>query len=160
MHCLTSVGFYKNTIIYENRGGDHGQTSQLHEKNKDSIDTHNRKRFIIIGNDRFRLTDIHSYGIKYGVSYLVKNSNQVQVGQSAFESLSYYDLESQEEPMYDINGNPVIINGNIVRMGSLSEKDFFIEESRILYINNHEYYEKLVDFNIDNKLAELDAQLI
>ena len=62
--------------------------------------------------------------------------------------------------MYDINGNPVIINGYIVRMGSLSEKDFFIEESRILYINNHEYYEKLVDFNIDNKLAELDAQLI
>ena len=45
-------------------------------------------------------------------------------------------------------------------MGSLSEKDFIIEESRILYINKHEYYEKLVDFNIDNKLAELDAQLI
>lgn len=45
-------------------------------------------------------------------------------------------------------------------MGSLSEKDFTIEESRILYINKHEYHEKMVDFNIDNKLAELDAQLI
>ena len=136
------------------------QDNCMENINKDGKDIHNSKKFIIVGNDRFRLSDIHSYGIKNGVSYLVKNSNQVQVGKLSFESLSYYDPESQEEPMYDIKGNPVIINGHIVRMGSLSEKDFTIEESRILYINKHEYHEKMVDFNIDNKLAELDAQLI
>ena len=136
------------------------QVNWMENINNDCKATHSSKRFIIVGDDRFRLSDINRYGIKNGVSYLVKDSNQVQVSQSAFESLSYYDPESQEEPMYDIKGNPVIINGHIVRMGSLSEKDFIIEESRILYINKHEYHEKLVDFDIDNKLAELDAQLI
>lgn len=55
------------------------QDNCMENINKDGKDIHNSKRFIIVGNDRFRLSDIHSYGIKNGVSYLVKNSNQVQV---------------------------------------------------------------------------------
>jgi len=62
--------------------------------------------------------------------------------------------------MCDIYERPITIDGRLVRMGSLSEDDFVIERSRILYIDHREYHEKAVSFNIDEVLKELDTYLL
>ena len=118
------------------------------------------KLFVKVGDDRIRLSEIKNYGIKNGVRYLVKNAGMAQTDRDTFESISYYDPESQDSPMYDIHECPIKIDGRVVRLGSLSEGEYIIENSRILYINGYEYHEKSVDFNIDEKLAELDKLLL
>jgi hypothetical protein len=129
-------------------------------KAADGGENRKEKIFIKVGEDRLRLSDIRSYGIKDGVRYLVKNANMVQTDKMSFESLSYYDPESQDNPMCDIYERPITIDGRLVRMGSLSEDDFVIERSRILYIDHREYHEKAVSFNIDEVLKELDTYLL
>ena len=129
-------------------------------KAADGGENRKEKIFIKVGDDRLRLSDIRSYGIKDGVRYLVKNANMVQTDKMSFESISYYDPESQDDPMCDIYERPITIDGRLVRMGSLSEDDFVIERSRILYIDNREYHEKAVSFNIDEVLKELDTYLL
>ena len=119
------------------------------------------KNFIKVGEDRLRLSDIRSYGIKDGVRYLVKNANMIQTDKSSFYSISFYDPGNPDnQPMFDIYERPITINGRVVREGDLSENDFIIERSRILYIDNREYHEKAVNFNIDEVLKELDTYLI
>ena len=129
-------------------------------KAADGGENRKEKIFIKVGEDRLRLSDIRSYGIKDGVRYLVKNANMVQTDKMSFESLSYYDPESQDDPMCDIYERPITIDGRLVRMGSLSEDDFVIERSRILYIDHREYHEKAVSFNIGEVLKELDTYLL
>ena len=129
-------------------------------KAADGGENRKEKIFIKVGEDRLRLSDIRSYGIKDGVRYLVKNANMVQTDKMSFESLSYYDPESQDDPMCDIYERPITIDGRLVRMGSLSEDDFVIERSRILYIDHREYHDKAVSFNIDEVLKELDTYLL
>jgi hypothetical protein len=129
-------------------------------KAADGGENRKEKIFIKVGEDRLRLSDIRSYGIKDGVRYLVKNANMVQTDKMSFESISYYDPESQDDPMCDIYERPITIDGRLVRVGSLSEDDFVIESSRILYIDHREYHEKAVSFNIDEVLKELDTYLL
>ena len=129
-------------------------------KAADGGENRKEKIFIKVGEDRLRLSDIRSYGLKDGVRYLVKNANMTQTDKFSFDSLSYYDPESQDDPMCDIYERPITIDGRLVRMGSLSENDFVIERSRILYIDNREYHEKAVIFDIDEVLKELDTYLL
>ena len=137
-----------------------GFAEEWNKEKRSGAEMGREKIFIKVGEDRLRLSDIHSYGIKDGVRYLVKNANMTQTDRSSFESISYYDPESQDDPMCDIYDRPITIDGRLVRMGSLSENDFVIERSRILYIDHREYHEKAVNFNIDEVLKELDSYLL
>ena len=135
-------------------------SGELQQGNNPTVEAQKEKLFIKVGEDRYKLADIRSYGIKDGVRYLVKDANMAQTEKFSFESISYYDPDSQDDPMCDIYDRPIMMNGRTVRMGSLREDDFVIEESRILYIDGREYHEKAVNFDIDQKVKELDAYFL
>ena len=112
------------------------------------------KKFIQIGNDRLRLSCIEAYGIKPWNRYFVRNEAHSEVERSSYNTaFNTYreteDLYENEDPMVDVNGYPVYA--------------FDVETSRALYVyatlmnrNGLLYVEGRVDFNIDEKLAELD----
>ena len=126
------------------------------------------KKFIQIGNDRLRLSSIEAYGIRKWNRYFVRNEAHSEVERSAYNTaFTVYsetgDLYENEEPMVDINGYPVYMDRSVVREGQLPPNAFDVEVSRVLYVyatlmnrNGLLYVEGRVDFNIDEKVAELD----
>ena len=126
------------------------------------------KEFIQIGNDRLRLSCIEAYGIKTWNRYFVRNEVHSEVECSAYNTaFTIYneteDLFDNAEPMVDVNGYPVYMDRSVVREGQLPPNAFDIEVSRVLYVytalmnrSGLLYVEGRVDFDIDEKLAELD----
>ena len=127
------------------------------------------KKFIQIGNDRLRLSCIEAYGIKTWNRYFVRNEAHSEVDRSSYNTaFNTYreteDLYENEDPMVDVNGYPVYMDRSVVQEGQLPPKAFDVETSRALYVyatlmnrNGLLYVEGRVDFNIDEKLAELDS---
>jgi len=123
-------------------------------------------KFIQIGNDRLRLSCIEAYGIKPWNRYFVRNEEHSEVEYSAYNTaFTVYneteDLYENAEPMVDVNGYPVYMDRSVVQEGQLPPKAFKVEASRALYvyaasISRNVYVEGRVDFDIDEKLAELD----
>lgn len=129
-------------------------------------------KFIQIGNDRLRLSCIEAYGIKTWNRYFVRNEADSEVERSAYNTaFTIYneneDLYENAEPMVDVNGYPVYMDRSVVREGQLPPNAFDVEVSRVLYVyaalmnrNGMFYVEGRVDFDIDEKLAELDRLFI
>jgi len=123
-------------------------------------------KFIQIGNDRLRLSCIEAYGIKPWNRYFVRNEAHSEVERSSYNTaFNTYreteDLYENEDPMVDVNGYPVYMDRSVVQDGQLPPKAFDVETSRALYVyvmnrNGLLYVEGRVEFDIDEKLAELD----
>ncbi|MBR4903417.1 MAG: hypothetical protein IKZ53_02005 [Selenomonadaceae bacterium] len=65
------------------------------------------------------------------------------------------------EPIHDINtGLPIKINGEVARYGCIPPNEFIVKKDRILYVDDNEYFESVVDFDIDEKVAELDIYFL
>ena len=128
-------------------------------------------QFIKVGEDRIRLDTIERYGIKQSVRYLVKGADEigVAVDRNVFDS-AYTDYgaswQKEEdiktaEPIHDIStGLPIKINGEIVRYGCVSPNGFIVKKERILYVDDEKYFASAVDFDIDEKVAELDRYFL
>ena len=128
-------------------------------------------QFIKIGADRIKLDTIKRYGIKFGVRYLVKDADElgVEVDGTIFDSAyTQYGASWREEedirtsePIHDMNtGLPVKINGEIVGYGCIPPSGFIVKKDRILYVDDNEYCASVVDFDIDEKVAELDRYFL
>ncbi len=129
-------------------------------------------KFIRIGNDRLRLSCIESYGIKPCVRYFVHNEAHSEVEHSVYDTA--FTLYNEDEDMYndsapvvDVNGYPVYMDKGVVQEGKIPPNAFDVEAGRVLYVNiignSHGtllYVEGRVDFNIDDKIDELDRLLI
>ena len=129
------------------------------------------KKFIQIGNDRLRLSNIRAYGIKTWNRYFIRNEACSEVDRFAYNTAfnTYSENESSYDccdPMVDINGYPVYMDGDVVREGQLPPKAFDVEVSRALYVDSFSeehvflYVAGRVNFDIDDKVAELDRLLI
>lgn len=128
-------------------------------------------QFIKIGADRIKLNTIDRYGIKSGVRYLVKDADEfgVEVDESIFDS-AYTDYGASwreeediktSEPIHDMNtGLPIKINGEVVGYGCIPPSGFIVKKDRVLYVNDNEYCASVVDFDIDEKVAELDRYFL
>lgn len=126
------------------------------------------ENFIQIGNDRLRLSCIETYGIRPWNRYFVRNEAHSEVEQSVYRTA--FTMYSEDEnlylsadPMLDIHGYPVYMDRMPIQEGQLPPKAFDIEVSRVLYVRGMWggksmllYVEGRVDFDIDDKLAELD----
>ena len=128
-------------------------------------------QFIKIGADRIKLGTIERYGIKSGVRYLVKEADElgVEVDGTIFDSAyTQYGASWREEediktsePIHDMNtGLPVKINGEVVGYGCIPPGGFIVKKDRILYVDDNEYCASVVDFDIDEKVAELDRYFL
>ena len=128
-------------------------------------------QFIKIGADRIKLNTIERYGIKFGVRYLLKDADEVGVetDKKIFDSAyTDYGASWREEedirtsnPIYDINtGLPIKINGEVARYGCIPPSGFIVKKDRILYVDDNEYCASVVDFDIDEKIAELDKYFL
>ncbi len=129
-----------------------------------------KEKFIQIGNDRLRLSNIRAYGIKPWNRYFVRNEACSEVDRlmynTAFNTYSEAENSSNySDPMVDVNGYPVYMDGDVVREGQLPPKAFDIEVSRALYVDSFSeervflYVAGRVDFDIDEKVASLDRLL-
>ena len=128
-------------------------------------------QFIKVGTDRIKLDTIGRYGIKSGVRYLVKDVDElgVEVDGAIFDSAyTQYGVSWREEediktsePIRDMNtGLPVKINGEVVGYGYVSPSGFIVKKDRILYVDDNEYCASVVNFDIDEKVAELDRYFL
>ena len=129
------------------------------------------KNFIKVGKDRIRLDTIERYGIKCRVRYLVKDADEigVEVDRAVLDSAyTEYGASWREEedirtsePIHDMNtGLPIKINGEVARYGCIPPKGFIVKKDRILYIDDKEYFASVVDFDIDEKVTELDSYFL
>ena len=129
------------------------------------------EKFIRVGVDRIKLYKIERYGIKCGVRYLVKDADElgVEVDGTIFDSAyTEYGASWREEediktsaPIHDKNtGLPVKINGEVVGYGCVSPNGFIVKKDRILYVDDKEYFASVVDFDIDEKVTELDRYFL
>ena len=72
------------------------------------------------------------------------------------------NLYANNDPMVDINGYPIYMNGEVMREGQLPPNAFDIEVSRVLYVyalperRAFLYVAGRVDFDIDEIVAKLD----
>ena len=128
-------------------------------------------KFIKIGADRVRIDTIERYGIKFVARYLVKDADElsVEVDGAIFDSAytqygaSWRDDEDIKtaDPIHDMNtGLPVKINGEVVGYGCIPPSGFIVKKDRILYVDDNEYCASVVDFDIDEKVAELDRYFL
>lgn len=128
-------------------------------------------QFIKVGEDRIKLDTIERYGIKFGVRYLVKDADEigVEVDGRVFDSAyTDYGASWREEediktaaPIHDMNtGLPVKINREVVGYGCIPPSGFVVKKDRILYVDDSEYFASVVDFDIDEKVAELDRYFL
>ncbi|MBR3623192.1 MAG: hypothetical protein IKN43_07605 [Selenomonadaceae bacterium] len=126
-----------------------------------------KEKFIQIGNDRLCLSNIKAYGIKTWNRYFVRNETNSEVDRftynSAFNMYSEVEnLYANNDPMVDINGYPIYMNGEVMREGQLPPNAFDIEVSRVLYVyalperRAFLYVAGRVDFDIDEIVAKLD----
>ena len=114
---------------------------------------------------------IERYGIKCGVRYLVKDADDlgVEVDGRIFDS-AYTDYGSSwqdeddintAEPVHDKNTDlPIKVNGEVLRYGCVPPSGFIVKKDRILYVDGNEYCASVVDFDIDEKVAELDRYFL
>ena len=129
------------------------------------------EKFIRVGVDRIKLDKIERYGIKCGVRYLVKDADElgVEVDGRIFDS-AYTDYGSSwqdeddintAEPVHDKNTDlPIKVNGEVLRYGCVPPSGFIVKKDRILYVDGNEYCASVVDFDIDEKVAELDRYFL
>ena len=128
------------------------------------------EKFIRVGVDRIKLDKIERYGIKCGVRYLVKDADElgVEVDGRIFDS-AYTDYgsswqdedENTAEPVHDKNTDlPIKVNGEVLRYGCVPPSGFIVKKDRILYVDGNEYCASVVDFDIDEKVAELDRYFL
>lgn len=65
------------------------------------------------------------------------------------------------EPIHDTKTDlPIKINGEIVRYGCVPPNGFIVKKDRILYVDDKKYFASAVDFDIDEKVAELDSHFL
>ena len=128
-------------------------------------------QFVKIGTDRIKLDTIERYGIKFGVRYLVKDADElgVEVDGRIFDSAyTEYGASWREEediktsdPIHDRNtGLPIKVNGKVVGYGCIPPSGFIVKKDRILYVDGNEYFASVVDFDIDEKVVELDRYFL
>lgn len=55
---------------------------------------------------------------------------------------------------------PVKINGKVVGYGCVPPSGFIVKKDRILYVDHNEYFASVVDFDIDEKVAEPDRYFL
>ena len=140
----------------------------------------NRKEhsFIRFGEDRIKLDSIEGYGIRTITRYFVRNEAHSEVERNsyegAFELYNMYDDEPDKSanPMLDISGDPVIMDGMVFQEGHLPPKAFDVQKARALYIRGKQmrgewpeystllYKEGECGFDIHAKVAELDRLLL
>ena len=64
-------------------------------------------------------------------------------------------------PIHDKNTClPVKINGEVVGYGCIPPSGFIVKKDRILYVDGNEYFASVVDFDIAEKVAELDRYFL
>lgn len=127
-----------------------------------------KPKFIQVGNDRLNIGEIIAYGVESGTRYLIKSADMAEIDESTFIFCygGYNPDASQineEDPILDIYGKPVQIQGRTVNPNGISANDFEIKSCRILHIklrgySRLDYYEgrSNFDFDFDEVLKELD----
>ncbi|MBR3723198.1 MAG: hypothetical protein IKN12_10645 [Selenomonadaceae bacterium] len=98
-----------------------------------------KPKFIQVGNDRLNIDEIIAYGVESGTRYLIKSADMAEIDESTFIFCygGYNPDASQineEDPILDIYGKPVQIQGKIVNPNGISANDFEIKPCRILHI--------------------------
>ena len=122
-----------------------------------------RPLFIRFGDDRIRLSTIKTYGISwYGSARALKEANE-----DIYNDILDYVKEKFDIAPYHANH---IVSSRYANYAN-SESDYvdkqvpeFYKCTKYLYIETfqgdcYEYYQVLEDFNIYNKLKELDSYL-
>ena len=127
-----------------------------------------KPKFIQVGNDRLNIGEIIAYGVESGTRYLIKSANMAEIDESTFIFCYGGDTPNasqinEENPILDIYGKLVKIQGKTVNTNGISVNDFEIKPCRILHIklrgySRFDYYEgrSNSDFDFDEVLKELD----
>ena len=117
-------------------------------------------KFVKVGSDRIKLDTVERYGIKFGVRYLVKEAADLGVEVDGVSWREEEDIKTSA-PIHDKNtGLPVKINEGFVGYGCIPPSGFIVKKDRILYVDGKEYCASVVDFDIAEKVADLDRYFL